>query len=86
MKQRFLAGWERISLRAKLTTLSVGLIGLLLSVSSAGTVALLDTYLQRNTDALLVTTANQLRTENPLKLEAQVSSGNLALPSLPSDY
>ncbi len=86
MKQRFLAGWERISLRAKLTTMSVGLIGLLLSVSSAGTIALLDTYLQRNTDTLLITTANQLRTENPLGLEAQVSSGKLALPSLPSDY
>jgi len=86
LKQRFLAGWERISLRAKLTTLSVGLIGLLLTVSSAGTIALLDTYLQRNTDTLLITTANQLRIENPLSLEAQVSSGKLALPSLPSDY
>ena len=86
MKQKFLAGWERISLRAKLTTLSVGLIGLLLSVSSTGTVALLSTYLQQNTDTLLLTTANQLRDENPLGLERRVSSGNLALPSLPSDY
>lgn len=86
MKQRFLAGWEKISLRAKLTTLSVGLIGLLLSVSSAGTVALLSTYLQQNTDTLLLTTANQLRDENPLGLERRVASGNLSLPSLPSDY
>ena len=86
MKQKFLAGWERVSLRAKLTALSVGLIGLLLSVSSAGTVALLSTYLQQNTDTLLLTTANQLREENPLGLERRVASGNLALPSLPSDY
>ena len=86
MKQKFLAGWERISLRAKLTALSVGLIGLLLSVSSAGTVALLSTYLQQNTDTLLTTTANQLRNENPLGLERRVASGNLSLPSLPSDY
>lgn len=86
MKQRFLAGWEKVSLRAKLTTLSVGLIGLLLSVSSAGTVALLSTYLQQNTDTLLLTTANQLRDENPLGLERRVASGNLSLPSLPSDY
>ena len=86
MKQKFLAGWERISLRAKLTALSVGLIGLLLSVSSAGTVALLSTYLQQNTDTLLTTTANQLRDENPLGLERRVASGNLSLPSLPSDY
>jgi two-component system OmpR family sensor kinase len=66
--------------------MSVGLIGLLLSVSSAGTVALLSTYLQRNTDTLLVTTANSLRDENPLRLEERVSRGDLTLPSLPSDY
>jgi len=86
LKERFLAGWEKVSLRAKLTALSVGLIGLLLSVSSAGTVALLSTYLQQNTDTLLVTTANQLRDENPLRLELRVAAGDLALPSLPSDY
>ncbi len=86
MKQKFLAAWERISLRAKLTALSVGLIGLLLSVSSAGTVALLSTYLQQNTDTLLTTTANQLRDENPLGLERRVTTGALSLPSLPSDY
>jgi two-component system, OmpR family, sensor kinase len=86
LKQKFLAGWERVSLRAKLTALSVGLIGLLLSVSSAGTVALLSTYLQQNTDTLLTTTANQLRDESPLNLERRVASGALSLPSLPSDY
>ena len=86
MKQTLLAGWARISLRAKLTSLSVGLIGVLLAVSSAGTIALLDTYLQRSTDTLLVTTANELRTQDPLKLEEMVSLGQLALPSLPSDY
>ena len=86
MKNRFLKAWEHVSLRAKLTTLSVGLIGLLLSVSSAGTVALLSTYLQQNTDTLLTTTANQLRDENPLRLELRVASGDLTLPSLPSDY
>ncbi|HEY7853845.1 MAG TPA: HAMP domain-containing sensor histidine kinase [Aquiluna sp.] len=64
----------------------MGLIGLLLSVSSTGTVALLSTYLQQNTDTLLTTTANQLRDENPLGLERRVASGALALPSLPSDY
>ncbi|NCW41591.1 MAG: HAMP domain-containing protein, partial [Actinobacteria bacterium] len=86
MKNRVLAAWERISLRAKLTTLSVGLIGLLLSVSSAGTVALLSTYLQQNTDNLLVATANQLREENPLRIEIRVATGDLTLPALPSDY
>ena len=86
MKNRVLAAWERVSLRAKLTTLSVGLIGLLLSVSSAGTVALLSTYLQQNTDNLLVATANQLREENPLRIEIRVATGDLTPPALPSDY
>ncbi|MDG1817693.1 MAG: hypothetical protein P8H20_03240, partial [Aquiluna sp.] len=86
MKNRFMLGWERISLRTKLTTLSVGLIGVLLVVSSAGTIALLNTYLQRNTDTLLTTTANQLKGENPQLLEAKVATGRLTLPSLPSDY
>jgi len=86
LKNRFILGWERISLRTKLTTLSVGLIGVLLVVSSAGTIALLNTYLQRNTDTLLTTTANQLKGENPQLLEAKVATGRLTLPSLPSDY
>jgi two-component system OmpR family sensor kinase len=64
----------------------MGLIGLLLSVSSAGTVALLSTYLQRNTDTLLTSTAAALASENPLMLERRVANGELTLPSLPSDY
>lgn len=78
--------WERVSLRAKLTSLAVGLIGLLLVVSSTGTVALLSTYLQRNTDTLLIATASTLRNENPLTLEQRIGTGRIALPSLPSDY
>lgn len=86
MKNRFLAAWERVSLRAKLTTMSVFLIGFLLTISSAGTVALLSTYLQQNTDNLLIATANQLRAENPLRLQIRVTTGDLSLPALPSDY
>ena len=86
MKNRFLAAWERVSLRAKLTTMSVFLIGFLLTISSAGTVALLSTYLQQNTDNLLIATANQLRAENPLRLQIRVTTGDLTLPALPSDY
>jgi two-component system OmpR family sensor kinase len=86
LKNKFQSAWERISLRSKLTTLSVGLIGLLLTVSSAGTVALLSTYLQRNTDTLLVATASTLASENPVMLDRRVANGDLTLPSLPSDY
>jgi two-component system OmpR family sensor kinase len=86
LKNKFQWAWERISLRSKLTAMSVGLIGLLLAVSSAGTVALLSTYLQRNTDTLLVATASTLSSENPLMLDRRVANGDLTLPSLPSDY
>ena len=86
MGNKLASAWERVSLRAKLTALSVGLIGLLLVVSSSGTIALLRTYLQQNTDTLLTATAATLRGENPMALEAQVAAGRLALPSLPSDY
>ena len=86
MKNKFQSAWERVSLRAKLTALSVGLIGLLLTVSSAGTVALLSTYLQRNTDTLLIATASTLASENPVLLDRRVANGDLTLPSLPSDY
>lgn len=75
-----------MSLRAKLTALSVGIIGLLLAISSAGTVALLRTYLQQNTDTLLTATAATLRNENPQEIAERVASGRLSLPSLPSDY
>ena len=50
--------WARISLRTRLTSISVGLIALLLGISLFGTIALLRTYLQQNTDAMLVQTAS----------------------------
>ena len=78
--------WDRISLRSKLTALSVGLIGLLLAVSSIGTTSLLRTYLQQNTDALLLSTASTLAHEDPTLLEARLAAHIVTLPRLPSDY
>lgn len=82
----FVRAWESISLRSKLTALSVGLIGLLLVVSSFGTIALLRTYLQQNIDTMLIATAQALRDEDPVMLEERLASRALQLPSLPSDY
>lgn len=82
----FLRAWESISLRSKLTALSVGLIGLLLVVSSFGTIALLRTYLQQNIDTMLTATAQALRDEDPVMLEDRLATRQLQLPSLPSDY
>ena len=86
MKEKLAALNDRISLRIKLTVMSVGLIGLLLVVSSFGTISLLRTYLQQNTDTLLTSTAAALADEDPLLLEARLATKQVTLPRLPSDY
>ncbi|MEY4366866.1 MAG: hypothetical protein RLZ28_281 [Actinomycetota bacterium] len=48
--------------------------------------ALLKTYLDRNTDRILNATISALRNEDPVGLQARVISGQVHLPSLPSDY
>jgi two-component system OmpR family sensor kinase len=78
--------WELISLRAKLTTLSVAIIGVLLVVSSLGTTALLKTYLQQSQDTLLTAAATTLAGEDPALLEERLATRQVQLPRLPSDY
>ena len=78
--------WERVSLRTKLTTLSVAIIGALLLVSSLGTIALLRTYLQQNLDTMLTSTAATLHHEDPSLLEDRLATRQVQLPRLPSDY
>ena len=86
MASKLSNAWQAISLRTKLTSLSVALIGMLLVVSSYGTISLLKTYLQQNTDTLLNATASTLSREDPLTLESRLSSNAVELPRLPSDY
>ena len=86
MERRLGQTWERISLRAKLTTLSVALIGVLLLVSSFGTIALLKTYLQANVDTMLTSTASTLNHEDPAQLEDRLATRQVQLPRLPNDY
>jgi len=86
MNSRFSNIWERISLRAKLTSLSVALIGILLIVSSLGTISLLRTYLQQNVDTMLISTATTLSHEDPALVEARLANRQLTLPRLPSDF
>lgn len=78
--------WGRISLRTRLTSLSVGIIALLLGVSLFGTTALLKTYLQQNTDSMLLQTATALAQEDPTTVEAKLATNEITLPALPSDY
>jgi len=78
--------WSKISLRTRLTFISVGIIGLLLGVSVTGTVALLKTYLQQNTDTLLIQTAATLALEDPITVEDRLATEAITLPALPSDY
>ena len=86
MQSRVGRAWEQVSLRSKLTGLSVALIGLLLLVSSFGTVSLLRAYLQQNTDNLLSSAATLLSQENPALIETKILAKRLNLPRLPSDY
>lgn len=86
MPSRLAKAWELVSLRSKLTGLLVALIGILLMVSSLGTVSLLRAYLQQNTDSLLTSTATILSQENPLEIESKLLNKSLTLPRLPSDY
>jgi len=78
--------WSKISLRTRLTSISVGIIGLLLGVSLTGTVALLKTYLQQNTDSMLIQTASTLALEDPAVVEERLATHEITLPALPSDY
>jgi len=86
MQSRVGKAWELVSLRSKLTGLSVALIGLLLLVSSFGTVTLLRAYLQQNTDNLITSAATLLSQENPSLIEPKILAKRLNLPKLPSDY
>jgi two-component system OmpR family sensor kinase len=86
MQSRIGKAWELVSLRSKLTGLSVALIGLLLLVSSFGTVSLLRAYLQQNTDNLISSAATLLSQENPSLIEPKILAKKLNLPRLPSDY
>ena len=86
MNKKFADGWARISLRSKLTTLSVAIIGILLVVSSAGTLSVVKTYLQQNADAILTSTASSLSDEDPTQVALRISARQLDLPRLPSDY
>ncbi len=86
MPSKLATAWEKVSLRSKLTGLSVAIIGLLLLVSSFGTVSVLRAYLQQNTDNLLSATASILAQQNPTEIESRLNAKNLTLPRLPSDY
>ena len=86
MQSRVGKAWELVSLRSKLTGLSVALIALLLLVSSFGTVSLLRAYLQQNTDNLITSAATLLSQENPSLIEPKILAKRLNLPRLPSDY
>lgn len=78
--------WESVSLRSKLTSLSVAIIGILILVSSYGTLTMMRNYLQQNTDGQLVATAQTLMHESPAYLDDRLSTQQVQLPRLPNDY
>lgn len=86
LASKYIGTFETISLRSKLTALSVALIGILLLVSSIGTTAVLKTYLQQNQDTVLVSAAQVLSTERPALIQERLATGMVQLPNLPTDY
>ncbi len=78
--------WGRISLRTRLTALSVSIVAVLLGVSLIGTVAVLRTYLQQNTDSQITQAARTLSTEDPRTVSKRIRSGLVTIPPLPGDY
>jgi two-component system OmpR family sensor kinase len=78
--------WGRISLRTRLTVLSVGIIALLLGVSLIGTITVLRTYLQHNSDTQLIEVAKLMTSEDPLTVRTRIDAGLVELPPLPGDY
>jgi two-component system OmpR family sensor kinase len=86
LNQKLSDAWAKVSLRSKLTALSVAIIGVLLVISSLGTISLLRTYLQKTTDDVLISTATALRVEDPLLLRARIATRQVSLPALPTDY
>lgn len=86
MASKLSNAWLKVSLRTKLTALSVSLIGVLVIVSSFGTISLLRTYLQKNVDTMLEATVSALSHEDPLLLDQRLQNHQVELPRLPSDY
>ncbi len=78
--------WGRISLRTRLTALSVSIVAVLLGVSLFGTVAVLRTYLQQNTDRQITQAALKLANEDPLTVNERINAGLVTVPPLPGDY
>jgi len=78
--------WGRISLRTRLTALSVSIVAVLLGVSLFGTVAVLRTYLQQNTDRQITQAALKLANEDPLTVNERINAGEVTVPPLPGDY
>ncbi|MEY3934428.1 MAG: hypothetical protein RLZZ606_1027 [Actinomycetota bacterium] len=55
-------------------------------MSLFGTVAVLRTYLQQNTDRQITQAALKLANEDPLFVNARINAGLVTIPPLPGDY
>ena len=78
--------WKKISLRTRLTVISITVIGMLLAISLAGTTSFLKTYLQQNTDTAITAAAIVLSAEDPTTVEDRIQNHQLSLPKLPNEY
>ncbi|NBW73600.1 MAG: hypothetical protein EBR26_04255, partial [Microbacteriaceae bacterium] len=78
--------WDTRSLRLKLTLISLSAVGTLLFVFVNGSVVFFRSFIQQNTDSLLISSAATLSNESPLTVRERFMAGEIDLPPLPSDY
>lgn len=78
--------WSQRSLKLKLTAIALSSVGILLFVFVNGTVVFFRSFIQQNSDSMLITSATTLAGESPLTVRERFMSGNIDLPPLPSDY
>ncbi|MFM8926749.1 MAG: histidine kinase dimerization/phospho-acceptor domain-containing protein, partial [Rhodoluna sp.] len=85
-KGSLISWWDQRSLRLKLTVISLSAVGTLLFVFVNGSVIFFRSFIQQNSDSLLISSAATMSNESPLTVGERFSAGEISLPPLPSDY
>jgi two-component system OmpR family sensor kinase len=78
--------WNRISLRTKITGVTVLLLTAGLVVAGTGTMAVLRNYLLDEVDSSLGAAGLNLQTQGAIKLDGSSETPECSLPTLPNDY
>jgi two-component system OmpR family sensor kinase len=78
--------WNRISLRTKITGVTVFLLTVGLLVAGTGTMAVLRNYLLDEVDTSIGAAGDKLQLQGTIKLGGTAGNPECSLPTLPNDY